>query len=165
MRRLDGGDDGDVRRRDRAEPRHLAEVVGGHLHDGDPVFRQQLSQRDGQAVEAVVVRPVLEDREGAAQHGRDRLFGRGLADAAGDAHDLRRLLGEDEARPILDRLPRIRHDDARGVVQVCVEGLLAEDAGRAAPQRVGDVVVPVGAVGPDREEELAGLHQSRVVAE
>jgi len=101
----------------------------------------------------------------AAQHGRDRLFGRGLTDAAGDAHDPQRLLGEDEARPILDRLASVGHDDAGGAVTGGIERLLAQDAGRAASQRVGDVVVPVGAVGPDREEKLSGLHQSRVVAE
>ena len=131
MRRLDGGDHGDVRRRDLGQPRHLAEVVGGHLQDGDPLVRQQLAERDGQTVEAVVVGPVLEDGEAAAQDGGNRLFGGGLADAAGDADHLHLLLGEDEARPLLDRLPRVGHDDAGGAVST---GVLAEDAGRAAAQ-------------------------------
>ena len=90
--RLDGRDDRDLRRRDLAEPGHLAEVIGGHLQHRDPVFGPQLAQRDRQAVEAVVVGAVLEDRELPRQHRRNRLFGRGLADAAGDADDRQGLL-------------------------------------------------------------------------
>ena len=147
-----------------AQPRHLAEVVGGHLEDGDSLVGQQLAQRDGQAVEAVVVGPVLEDGERPPRTAAIASLVGGLAHAAGDADDLG-ACGEDEARPVLDGLPGVGHDDAGGAEALRSSGLLAEDAGHACPARVGDVVVPVGAFGPDCQEKLAGLDQARVVAE
>ena len=131
----------------------LTEMIRCDLENRDAVFGAELAQRDGQPVESVVVGPVLEDGVLRGQHRRDGLLGRGLAHAAGDADDLYLLFCQDEACPSLDGLPGIRDHDAGGAY---IHGVLAENAGRTAGAGVADVVMAIGALGLDRQEELPG---------
>jgi len=162
---LDRRDHCDGGRRDLRKPVDLTEVVCRHLQHGDPVFRQQLAERDRQTVESVIVGPVLEDLRSPCENLSDGFLGRGLAHAAGDPDD-RHLGSMDEVlRPILHGLPRVVHHDAGRVSSAQIYGRLAKDSGRSSAHRVQRVCMPVSPLGHHRDKQLSRPDDSGVEAE
>ena len=96
------------------------------------LLRQQLAQRDGQAVEAVVVGAVLEDRPSAASTAAIASLVVVLPTLPVTPMTSTCCFGEDVARPVLDRLPRVGHDDAGDGERARLGGRSAQHAGRAA---------------------------------
>ncbi len=100
------------------------------------LLRLQFTEGERQAIQPVVVGAVAEDgcARAAVQHMRNGLFGRRLADAAGDADDLDLLPGERQVRPRVTA-SGIGHDDHGGRLIREFNRTFTQDAGHALRKR------------------------------
>src|SRR5260221_262453 len=98
------------------------------------------------------------------QEGGGRLFGAGLAGAPRDAdHGDARLVGQAQARELLQDGEGIRHGDLREFARlgVVVWGS-TQDGGGSGRDGVANEAMPISLGPTQRHEQLTGLHQSAV---
>ena len=95
------------------------------------------------------------------EHMLDEVGRGGLAVGAGNAqhHHAVRRMAEAVRRDLRQRDARVLHHDSRNALR----RLLADDCRRALFHRLGDVLVAVGRVAADGNEQVAGLYRARVV--
>ena len=145
---------------DRRELCDLTFMVHAHLDEQRIVIELQREQGQGQTDVVVQIPPTPTDSQAArSQDSRAHLLRRGLSVGSGDGHD-----GTGEAlamsgRQVSEGADRIV-DENRG------SGILAlardQRPRRALGERIGDVVVSIEALAPNRYEELPAFEASRV---
>ena len=96
------------------------------------------------------------------QYVLDQVGGRGLAVGAGHAehHHAVRRVTEAVGRNLGERTARIFHHDSRNTRR----RLLAHDGRRALRERLVDILMSVGRVAADGDEQVARLHGARIVS-
>ena len=177
MHRSDDSHDADVRLRDAGEVTNLAHVVHPHLQHDPLVLVRQVHQRQRQSNLVVVTGLALEHRVTARQDRRYQFLGRRLAHTARDTNDAHVVLPPPESRRLLERLEAIGHLEHQRklrfeiwdlefgiwVGQVQNQGLRRHvplDDRRHRPPRetIGDVIVTIHALPPERNEQRARLN-------
>jgi hypothetical protein len=145
---------------DGGEPVDLAETVGAHLDDRVLVLFGELEQAQGHPDEVVVVLLGLEAGPVLGQDGGAQLLHRGLARGAGDAHDDGIILAPDIAGDVAQGCQGVFHGDDGAFAP---QPFLHDDcAGSPFGNGLGDEHVAVEVLAPERHEEIAFAHGSRV---
>ncbi len=162
MRRLDRGDDRDMRADQARQPVDLAGMVHAELEDAIVGVARHARERQRHApviVEAADGGGGLALRfEGDAQ----RLLGAGLADAAGHAQDFCGRAVARRAAQGFERLLRVGDEDQGGVGGDAVGTAAGENAAGFFLQRRGDEIMAVEGRTDERDEKLARLHRAAV---
>jgi hypothetical protein len=160
------GHDTDLRAGDRGQVGDLAAHVHAHLKDRRLVLRAEAHHCQRQADLVVGVALALERGEALAEHGRDRLLGRGLGDAAGHAHDERRESAPPGSCHGVQTLERVRYDHGRGPAAgqgLVLGGKLAHEQSRGAcVQGQAQEAVAVRALARQGHEQVARPYQPRI---
>ncbi len=172
--RLDGGkelevdrchrrDDCDVRAHHGCEGQDLAGVVHADLGDREAGRLRHAGEGEGHPPVVVVGRHRRVDRAGRRQSQAQRLLGGGLADRAGDGDDARGRAGARGAAEVGHRGQHVPDDVEWAVAGAGVDvGLVDDRRRRTRREGLADVIVAVGPIAGDREEEVARFECPRV---
>ncbi len=112
----------------------------------------QVSQGDRQAETSVVAAGIAKGGPGVSQNIGYDLFGGGLADASTDSDHLQRTRADDMPRIVQQGLMGVGHLNPGDGGARLIRDSLAEDAGGAAREGVGDMIMAVTGFGDDSAE-------------
>jgi hypothetical protein len=162
MHHRDRGDDRNVGPREIGQVGDLAGVVHAHLDDRVDGVRRQARERERHAPLIVQIARARM-RLGLRGQGRGQHFlGAGLADAAGDTHDLRAGARAGGARQRVEGAFDIRHENHGRIRGHTVGMPRDEGCDGAGRERLGDEVMTIEAHALDGDEEIARHERSTV---